>query len=168
MTTEQKARFFGQHIGCKYQYINPDFPQMTPAIFTNCGLITDDGNYRVRNENGFNKQAFRDCKLILRPLSSITDEEAIECARIAYGWNIKKSTHQIERHSGLLYVWVGHNKFEINWQGIEEEVITCLFLDGKEVGHNALWVCEYLRSLNFALPFQGIDPIKAGWAVLES
>jgi hypothetical protein len=160
MTTEQKARFFGQHIGCKCIAV---FNQDTHFVNTLLGV---QGHYCYVSECGtFGSDQ---CKLILRPLNSITDEEAIECARIAYGWNIKKSTHQIERHSGLLYVWVGHNKFEINWQGIEEEVITCLFLDGKEVGHNALWVCEYLRSLNFALPFQGIDPVVAGWAVLES
>jgi len=171
MDNQIKSRFFGSYIGCKYQYINPDFPKMTPAIFTNCGLIEDDGNYRVRNENGFNKQAFEDCQLILRPLPSITDEEAIAALTKATGLYLCDVDRNEDRivavgvnHSSCAVIWL---KISVNQSGTFIQAWNDIKGHSQPDCHDYLAV-DYLRSLNFCLPFNSIDPIEAGWAILET
>ncbi len=137
-----KARFIGMHIGCRYQYVNPDFPSMVPAVFTNHGLIEEDcGNYRIRNENGFNKQSFGDCKLILRSLSSITDDE------LTHAWRLMFS----------MVPSMTFDRFKSAWD------VKCRPSGDK----HPVDVADYFRSINICLPFCGLDPIEEGWAVLD-
>ena len=73
---QKKARFFGMHIGCSVNVTGM-------AEYKNGG-VTWDENGTFLFFDGFEHHLFdENCKLILRPISSITDEEAIECAKIA-------------------------------------------------------------------------------------
>lgn len=140
MTPQQKSRFFGQHLGCKCFYGSIDFE--TKDILIGIDMLesivsTDYGIDRVEHsDNNF--------KLILRPLSSLTDAEAIECAKILFD--------DVRADGEWLQDKIGNNELMNTWAYFDRAV-------------NAI---DYLRSLNFVLPFQGIDPIEAGVAVLET
>lgn len=93
----------------------------------------------------FNKWHSLDlAKLILRPLSDITDVELLICAEIC-GF--------LGEH-GRLYLK------EILASGKIKEI--------DAYPNEAVALFDYLRSCNFALPFHGLDPVEAGFAILET
>jgi hypothetical protein len=151
-----KARFFGLHIACKVMarlssetyFIN----KLVGVSGDTCD-VAECGNFPIDS-----------CKLILRPLSSITDEEAIECARIAGICGERMYVSRMDRAMRL----------EVSAESISAEI--CFYLSPTHpelfsftdcAGDTALGVSDYLRSRNFALPFHGLDPISEGWAILD-
>ncbi len=95
------------------------------------------------------------CYLMLKPLSSITDEDAIEVAKLF--WKEDKY-HTIK--NGKYYVGT-INQFHENpivEYGIEM------------YPHNALLMCDFLRSKGYALPFLDLsvsELINYGWVKLK-
>jgi hypothetical protein len=137
MTNEEKqqikARFFGAHIGCMVKI--GDFVEILDGVYYPDTIKVQSsklGHWPISN-----------CKLILRSLSSITDEEAIEYAVIMDGSEADLSPASVSSVKAYLK---RSNKFQ----------------GGDLIKY------DYLRSKNFALPFFGYDPIQEGWAVLES
>ena len=151
---QKKARFFGMHIGCSVNVTGM-------AEYKNGG-VTWDENGTFLFFDGFEHHLFdENCKLILRPISSITDEEAIECAKIAalkHYDKVLRFKDRIEVGNIQIAEWVVYIGLE--QIGIWGEGGCALIDDIKAY--------DYLRSRNFCLPFQGIDPIEAGWAILEA
>jgi hypothetical protein len=172
MTNEEKqqlkARFFGLHIGAMI-----DFGSKCKS--ENYGLDAKAKRCLVNDSDiGFTWWPLYHCKLILRSLSSITNEEAIECARLA-------SDGDFDNNSGIL-VEVDDNGVRLAakdddggdiWFSISiysTNLITNYSGFGCEDGgtlHDSLVASDWLRSKNFALPFHGLDVISEGWATLE-
>ena len=149
MTQQQeqqlKARFFGMHIGCSVNVTGM-------AEYKNGG-VTWDENGTFSFFDGFEYHLFdENCKLILRPLSSITDEEAVNCARLNPRFPVGTPIEVYTNQFGMKVV-----------SPVVQPLSEVVF----DAGNMTPIQYDYLRSLNFCLPFQGIDPIEAGWAILE-
>lgn len=77
LTTEQKARVFAQYIGHQVRHqIDEDRHQQNTL-----GAAQIDG-IMLRGNSGYWSASMDAFKLLLRPLSAITDEDAIEVARL--------------------------------------------------------------------------------------
>lgn len=164
-----KARFFGSHIGAK---VFMEKHKELDVIFR--------GVSKPISVDGFNLHCTRDerhafivpnafivpidhCKLVLRPLSSITDEEAIECAGIALGEKCHKA---IVRHGGWCVVKHKTSSEKDVYIGFEPSAGVW-----NEFGSSTKYdiaAYDYLRSKNFCLPFMGLDPVAEGWAILKA
>lgn len=153
-----KARFFGMHIGCK---AIAKQAQGQPEFLGNMVGCSFGG---VMFENKI--AAIGRCKLILRPLSGITDQEAIECARIYdpnLDWKLNKRNQYfvqvVDNESGELFtIWFPKD---------DSSIITLIDIDENSCSFNQFFCVDYLRSRNFCLPFMGLDPAQEGWAILE-
>jgi hypothetical protein len=130
MTTEQKARFFGQHIGGKCVA----FGELNE-------VAVDNLEYCFCDEN---------CKLILRPLSSINENESIELLKIG-GWQDPE--------------WCA--KHYLSDKSRDMTFVERVF-SAEQTPYEYISIADYLRSKSFCLPFMGIDPLEAGWATLET
>lgn len=139
--TDVKCRFFAQYWGQPVQrYENNDY---------------------IKVVNGFIETSLQDKDyLLLKPLSKITNEEAIEVAKI-YQSNIR----------GLSLLGIaGVSKQEILRAGLE----FCKRIDGNYWNNFAnvfqmLSAFDYLRSKGYALPFMGYsveDLVSFGWVQL--
>lgn len=138
-----KARFFGAHIGCDVSCFDT-----IKMVGTNLGIVpTNTGAVlcHVKYQNGVIVPEFiNHCKLVLRPLSSITDMEAAECAKIM-GYKDFADEMRIKYTKAAL-----------------QAMLTLRIEAGRH------WHCaDYLRSINICLPFMGLYPIAEGWAILE-
>lgn len=108
------------------------------------------------------------CKLILRPLSSITDEEVFEMFVFAgfFGIEIIRDNDKIGvigRNGDCAVIWIKISpkpigRFLEAWNNVKNKEQPEVF---------EYMIVDWLRSKNFALPFCGIDPVEAGWAILE-
>lgn len=140
-----KARFFGQHIGAVIAGGDDD----PFAILLTSGL---DG-IKVETREGFDFLNWGSpAKLVLRPLSSITLPELAECFRQC-GYNYPEGAAHYQLNKSQ---WEGERDPDIMGS-----IYKCANVSGLSVG------IDYLRSLNFCLPFMGLDPVAEGWAVLE-
>jgi hypothetical protein len=139
-----KARFFGIHLGCKCFYgINDgDNDTLLGVDLSESIVSTSDSIERVEHSD-------KNFKLILRPLSSITDEEAIEIGKML-GYTVTETRPAfVAKAKGKSF---------------------CEFLEGGELMRAGVAVFEihdYLRSRNFALPFMGLAPVAENWCILE-
>lgn len=160
-----KARFFGQHIGAKVKYINA--MGESENIFE--GLYWQGERFNASLDEG--SVPLDKCKLILRPLSSITDEEAIAALTAATGLYLCDVDRNEDRivavgvnHSSCAVIWL---KISVNQAGTFIQAWNDIKGHSQPDCHDYLAV-DYLRSLNFCLPFNGIDPVEVGWAILET
>jgi hypothetical protein len=132
-----KARFFGAHIGGTVNVFGM-------ARYINGG-VTWDENGVFKFFDGCEYHPFDEkCKLVLRPLSSITDVEAAECAKI-----------------------MGYKDFmdemRIKYTKAALRVMLTLRIEADKHWHCA----DYLRSINICVPFCGYEPVAEGWVILE-
>ena len=137
-----KARFFGAHIGCKMIAIGSH----GEVAEVNRGVVMlADGRCYIESD-GIGRVYIDNCKLVLRPLSSITQKEVNTLCDII--WNNNNSATKLY-HGDVLEI----------------------FRDGTDpaswVSKQGGWAVDWLRSRNFALSFCGLDPIIEGWAILE-
>lgn len=126
-------------------------------------FVFDDGKHGVDN--------LADCKLILRPLSSITDQEAIECAKIyndESNWLFNKRNEYFAQVRDDGDGYGGGDVFTIWFPEDDTSIITVVDEDGDTLAFNQFTCIDWLRSRNFCLPFMGLDPVSEGWAILES
>jgi hypothetical protein len=100
-------------------------------------------NNTPNGENG----NFDSCKLILRPLSRITDSECLLIAE-----NLQYAGAKTDK-AGLEYIAEC-----VRWGDY-------VFLG--ENAKSATFTIDYLRSLNFCVPFMGLDPVEEVWAWLR-
>ncbi len=155
-----KARFFGMHIGAPVQ-IDADMVQI------NAGCVFRKPNsqskippmpflnfYLPEQFGAVSMCAIDRCKLILRPLSSLTDAEAIECAKLS------KELEPAKKY--IVDRMVFDNGFVIHPAGAYH-VRVSVYKD-----RLTLQQSDYLRSQHFALPFHGLDPVSEGFAILET
>lgn len=128
---ENKAKYFAQHWG--------------QIVFTTIG------------EHGLFKMYKPDVKygyLVLKPISSITDEDAIHCANImglglAWGYDAKID-------------WIK------NWLTTKANITGVV---GKEAFRISIEIYQYLISKGYALPFMGLSVeklIEYGWLKLKT
>lgn len=143
-----KARFFGMHVGC-------------PFVAYGEQNVVDVGNFEYCLSD-------EDCKLVLRPLSSITDKEVFEAFNSAglYGLEVFRDEDKIGivgRNGVSAVIWIKTSPSPIGafleaWNNIPGKSQPECF---------EYMLVDYLRSIGICLPFMGIDPIEAGWAVLS-
>lgn len=144
-----KARFFGMHIGCEFKHTCLSGTTENMGVYNELDEDSAKTNYRVRDV--FNKwYSLELAQLILKPLSSITDEDAIECAKLTLGQ---------------------HGKYEVYNNGFGQRVVRKdeSFLHCLCISHENMTPMQYdnLRSKGYYLPFMSLDPIAENWAILE-
>lgn len=137
ITKEQvRARYFACYIGSKTIHTDP---RGFMEEFTSWGLF---GDYIITKFGTvYGHWEINRCQLLLRPLSAITDEDAIEVAKIYY-------------YNPLL-----HNTTEANVliEAFNQHPDTITFD-----------VADYLRSRGYYTgSFMGYDPIAEGWAIVD-
>lgn len=87
ITNEIKAKVFAQYFGERITIGNKDTYESL------VGIKGINSIYTGVNPMGVDKwYKISACQLILKPLSSITDEDAIEVAKICYHWQKEKHT----------------------------------------------------------------------------
>lgn len=96
-------------------------------------------------------------QLILTDLQNITDEDAIEVAKIA-GWDYNNSPNS-EAHFDL----AGLSRF------LKEDIFNeRTFIYSHLNAFVVIKLVDYLRSKHYLLPFLGIDLIAAGIAIIKT
>lgn len=131
LNNETKARFLGNYIGCEVQWYRGDGELITTR------LTVSDFPF-LRNKN---------CWLLATPLSQITDEDAVEVAKM-YGW---EESHL--RFKERVF------QFKLELNNINQFK-----------SRHSVEVIDYLRSREYALPFMGIsveEMCEAGWVKLR-
>ena len=137
-----KARFFGMHTGCKIRYTNV----FGSGEYDSAGVFLDgDSKWKLRMTD-CGVVRLDDCKLILRPLSSITDEEVKGLVRLP-GIYDGEPDSDISEVVGYIATILREKEFNL--------------LEDTAVAY------DYLRSIGICVPFMGIDPVAEGWAILE-
>lgn len=103
------------------------------------------GSNKGNNYGWFNTE---ECQLILKPLSKISDEDAISVAKLMPNYDPLDQTAS------------------------DEEILEILVFDGKEattehIEELPLKIYDFLRSKGYALPYMGIDLFESGIAIEE-
>lgn len=139
LTNELKARFFALYWGQQVGKIEP-----TKEYLGLCWVKHFDSLHPVISPSELSY-------LELRPLSSITEEEATEVANTVYPY--VTDSERVDLDAIVKYL-----------TGIYP-------IDGSEdTTNNMFHLCDYLRSKGFALPFMGIsvdEMLKAEWIKLK-
>ncbi len=161
-----KARFLGAHIGCD---VDIRCGETVACYGVNHGSVFSNGNILVSTgELAKYSDADFDIKLVLRPLSSITNKEVFEMFVFAgfFGIDIIRDTDKIGvigRNGNCAVIWIKTSpkpigRFLEAWSNIKNKEQPDVF---------EYMIVDWLRSKNFAIPFYGLDPIKEGWAILD-
>lgn len=157
ITPENKAKFFAQYWG--QDVLSSDMYGDNGTIYS-----------LTMKEDSCN-----DKWLLLKPLSSISDEDAIEVAKIACPelFHTRKSGHYIERRefeNGWITV-----KHDINYKSVDIDIDGYILVynesddGGYDRNPNMVHAIDYLRSKGYALPWMGLtveEMIEAGWVKL--
>lgn len=164
-----KARFFGTHIGANVLVFggarvkNGTYTLNSVRSRSDVGIeLYFDNIPHAGNGN------FDTCKLILRPLSSITGKEVFEMFLFAgiYGIDVIRDADKIGvvGHAGnCAVIWIKTSpkpvgRFLEAWNNIQNHPQPDVF---------EYMIADWLRANNFHLPFMGLDPVEEGWAILE-
>lgn len=162
-------------------------------------LAYPDKEYYYKNEFGTYKSAvagyhFNDhvrtnetCILLLKPLSSISDEDAIEIAKIvSIRWSKhfreNEITYSIFKREGQTTTVTRHTKGHKNvWIRIEKDSVyikdeerksgNSMFPGETYENTNPYECLDFLRSKGYALPYRGLsveEQISRGWVRLSS
>lgn len=159
-----KSRFFGAYFGAPVKCFD-----MVETHGANSGVFKQlNGAFYCEmkiNDKLSVCEFLAHCKLVLRPLSSITDEEAIEAAKMLGGnvceWSVSfRDDTRLEVEPNL---YIGRVSFR--YSTIDRMEVVMGSCEPTEV--DTLAVFDYLRSINICVPFMGLDPIEEGWAILE-
>lgn len=172
LTSELRSKFLCEYIGCDIQV-----GQTTTAKLS---LYATTANYIQLTDCIANKNYI----LLLRPISSISDDEAIEVADMAYltgkkRWTITKRDKTGVWMNGVDHLEIGYY-FRLNEYG--EIHSSSTFGPGETVDNNIgrvgtscnngvsyINIVDYLRGKGFALPFHGHSVktlVEAGWIKL--
>jgi hypothetical protein len=163
-TLENKARFFAQYWGQHVLYFSSDFLRKIDYL-TIVGIENDD-------------------YLELKPLSQITDEDAIEIVKLCFSFldtdfNNIEITNTANKHFGFSFICtcVGGltDEFQLDFGTINtlyNPKIICLnrVTSSKEYIVNILKMSDYLRTKGYALPWMDLsveDLVEYGWVKLK-
>jgi len=142
-TLENKAQFLGHHIGCEVEFFNK----------SKGGWRGDKLTY-----HNFSFYAVQNCRVLLTPLSLISDEDAIECAKL-FKWLQVTDTPQLWNHPTTKEKVV---KMNDNYKyGI------CI-LSNENLNQQQI---DFLRSKSYAIPFRDLsveEYVNYGWGNLKS
>lgn len=83
ITDEIKSKVFAQYLGQHMQVPNKGNNNDENIIGELCGLFADAGLDETADDSGEGHHYIRECKLILKPLSKLTDQSAIQVCKIA-------------------------------------------------------------------------------------
>lgn len=160
-TLENKAKFFAQYWGQKILRFT-----QTDNSFS-CLCVNDNIN-DVKN--------YSDWILELKALSGISDEDAIEVAKIGLGksklpQNIRITT-TTSKYFGFSFILNNEHEYMIDFNNFYNP--TLIRLSGKTPSniylHRVYLIVDYLRSNGYALPWNGItveEMIEFGWIKLK-
>jgi len=175
-TLENKAKFFGSHLGYEIEY-----PQIGNnkkaqiAILTGAGFEEIITTYKRKKKdvvgdilswksNGNHNSDAINAKLLFTPLSSITEEHAVEVAAIVTGALNGACVRKIHNRVDLIgtYSATLWHDGEIIYDDDDDEDRKPLII---------LQAYDYLRSKSYLLPYNGLSPeelISRGWAKLKT
>jgi hypothetical protein len=143
-TKENKQRYVAAHWGQKVLRIK-----------------ADEGNDITMYVDSISIKLYETSHLLLTSLADITDEHAIEVARICYNNPSIAQEVKIGRHVLWYFFEVGASALNKNWTNdIDREYGSLKMID----------VTDYLRSKSYALPFDGssVEELKEyGWLKIK-
>lgn len=141
-TLENKAKFFAQYLGQKvYNRIG------WPGIIVNGFVDKLEEQFKLYQSDNFKEKT--KTFLELTPLSKITDEDAIDVAKILYPYS--DALHTTDKGRDLIAPMFGKGTFLLNPPYI-------------------IQTYDYLRSNGYALPWMGLSVeqlIEYGWVKLS-
>lgn len=164
LTNEEIVKVFINHIFCSAIY------KKSNAIFEITGLTWMFNQYHLLTNPSCNMgYSVAECQLLLTPLSSISDEDAVELAKI-----IHKLIHPLKvlrNNNRIVVVSTGNDELAINkwlviqdgdiWVEVDEIVEKLNYED-------AISVFQYLISKGYDVPlFFGIDHPCNGKTAIE-
>lgn len=166
ITNEMKAKIFGLYIGCECVYDNS-----MPLSRHAGNILGYDYRYgfMISTKNAivpfrFVSQEFT--QLILTPLSEITDEDAIEVARLLDPWLVEQMAYELTREK------ISDKGHIITIEGMRDKSRKVrIFLPMGHVfcsdNENTInpGVIDFLRSRGYALPYMGIDLFQSNIAI---
>lgn len=150
-TLENKAKFFAQYLG-QFRLFNDNRVWHTAPVR---GDIID--------------KIDEDCYLLLKPLSSINDEDAVEIKKISMLQN-KCDLSSINKIEFIKVKGGAINmcyEYKIHWKLFKADTSYIVLKQGFNL---KLSVIDYLRSKGYALPYNGItveQQIEYGWIKLK-
>lgn len=166
LTAEDKARVFGLYWGCEC------------IVYSHEEGAKND--IRVVSERLLS-YPLHDCQLILRPLSKISDEDAVEVAKIILSKGSEWQPIEIVRWDWCTKIIVkiepgimdAETTIEMYISIVNEGDIewTWDYKKGNSTGMsqqhcpNVSHAYDFLRSRGYALPYKGIDLFEAGIAI---
>lgn len=150
-------------------------PEITKvfAMYLHSKIILDNGDEVTLNV--YNLNYYRDfldsCKLILTPLSEISDEHAIEVAKCFYPLSFKGNCNTgwiVQRDkiypNEILNINHKCNAFSFNVDLVDGNVT--LYRDGEyDPGGSNVAAVDKIREFWYMLPYKGVDLFKAGIAI---
>lgn len=151
MSKEDRARVFALYLGCDLDLGDNEHTA------TLAGVGMDDFTSIEHSTGSYGEHSIHDqsTKLILKDLSEISDEDAVEVAKIL------KVSYSNNPESDACFDITGLAYF------LQE-----LFETGSDVmsvtGDKFLLLSDYLRSKSYMLPYKGQDLFTTGIAVKES
>lgn len=156
-TLENKAKFFAQYWG-----------QLIIGDVNNAG---EKVIYPVEKSNMYR---FEETRLELKPISSITDEDAIEVAKIVLNYYKSDKTIEIPINSKFVVNKI-HKDIDVWFRDLLINIhtttsTTSFVIDNKEFLSSPIDVYDYLRSKGYALPWMGLTVeqlIEYGWIKLK-
>lgn len=164
-------------------------------VFMSYGLLkevaTPNGNLKVTSYHidslvtmGGKPWSYRECQLILTPLGEITDEDAIEVARIILDKEVGWNPLEILRWDWCTRMIIRREPDITDAETTVEMCISILteldespirwtwnYIKGNGTGiserncPNVITAIDFLRSRSYALPYKGINLYQAGIAV---
>lgn len=169
LTNEDKARVFAMYLGCEciadeqLEHWHP-FDKGEKGLKV-AGVVHETVVIQRIAETV--KDKYNQCKLLLKPLSEISDEDAIEVIKISVRTG-KGDYSQLE--------------YTITESSDECKVVSCMsmlgrvyyngnvFLHNEDISdffpiHNHIETTDFLRSRGYALPYKGIDLFGSGIAI---
>lgn len=156
LTNEEIAKVFALYLGCKMEYTSVFDPNLKlrgnllgVCSYTTELLLTDDSS------DLNNQSVIGHAKLLLTPLSNISDEHAIEVAKILYP-DHHNNNYTVQRENNRVDVWFGYNCVHIYHDGS---------IKGKEDGWINYEVADQLREWGYMLPYKGFDLFELGIAI---
>lgn len=168
ITKEQaRSRYFASHIGCKLAI--EDYIQNSGQVI---GITQDRSILAGQNTIGIDLWfKISSCKVMLRPLSKITDEHAVEVARVLSGFGFDEdimNAPPIERKKDRVFVWTSnYGKCEICFDGEMSWSDRFLDMDAADY-HNQIHAHNILQYLGYHTGnFLGFDPIQEGWCIIN-
>lgn len=152
------AKIFGLYIGCEIKCTGGHFIANSNSKNENGELILSPSILADCYEKTFN---YSDFKLLLTPLSEITDEDAIEVGKMC---RIRSNDEKELAYTGIMiplfhldnYTWDNNHLYD-------NARTRSLIADLRP--RYMLKVIDFLRFNRYALPYMGIDLFDAGIAI---